>query len=153
MGSAVAIIGAVYSIYSGMQEKKASKAAAKEQEAMAARNAALSEAETREEAARMQQAKDEQMAKSRAKAAASGVQTGGSMDIFMGAQDDKLRGEIDWLKKSGSSRADLIRQGGAFAASQTRQQGSTALASGIAGAIGGLGSAYDSGKFDSWFGP
>lgn len=137
----ISVIAGIYGIYSGMKQEDQAKKAAAQQEELARKNAANIEAEAMEEKRRTQEVADREQAKNRAKAAASGVAGGGSMDIFMGAEEDRWQRQMDWTLKSGQSRAGIARQGGYMDASATRAQGEQAkwsmIGSGAKSAIGG----------------
>ena len=124
---AIAVVSGLYGVYSGIQQSKAASKAASKQEKLSRANAANIEAETREEARRVQKAGDEALAEGRAKAAASGTKGTGSQSVFLGAEEDELNREIDWLNTSGSNRADLATTAGKNAADVTREQGKNAL--------------------------
>jgi len=136
MGAPVAVAMMVaagaMSVYSGMRQQKAAKAAAKEQKSIAARNASRIMAESEEEARRAQLSADKDMAKSRAKAGATGVDVAGSsLDIFMGSQEDEWSSQIDWMGRSAGSRASITQAQGNLEAGITKDRGDAALWSGI----------------------
>ena len=146
IAAAASIISGAYGIYSGVQQKKSAEAASKEQKQMAQRNAARTEAETMEQKRRAEQEASEQMARTRAKAGASGIKPLGSMDIFMGSEEDKFNREIDWLVKSGASKASLEKASGYSQARQTKSAGESAMYSSLGSGLGKIGS----GASDWW---
>jgi hypothetical protein len=144
---AMSVVSGLMSIKQGMDAKKDAKAAAAEQERIARENAAFKEAETVEQARRMQEEEDSAAAKRRAMAASTGIATdqASSLDIFMGAQEDKFSKELDWLRKSGASQADIINKQGSLAANITRSQGEQAKWQGISSGIGSVASGVSTG--------
>lgn len=115
---ALAGVSAVQQVEAAGDAKRAARA-----------NARALEAETAEEARRLKKEQASQESKSRALAAASGG-GGQSQTSFMESQKKEHANELDWLKRSGSSRASSARAGGSLAAKQ-----------GYAGAVGTVASA------------
>lgn len=122
IGVAVSAASAGYSIYQ-------SKQAAEEAEDIADANAKREKMEAEEMAQRAEKdaAREESLA--RARAFASGV-GGESQEMYLDDLYASNRREIDWIRRSGSSRADLIKKEGRVAGKQHRRE---AVASGIAG--------------------
>ena len=148
VAAGLAIVSGISSIRQGKQAEKDARAAAADTERMARENAAMIEAEAMEEKRRASQENDERAAMARAKAAASGTSTeaGTSMDLFMGAQEEKFSKEMDWLMQSSKSRQKQAIQQGKYQAKSLRNQGRAAkydyYSSGITsigkGVIGGM---------------
>lgn len=163
VSAAVSIVGGIQQIRAGKEAAKDAKAAAAEQERIARENAAADEAETMEEKRRAQIEFDEESALRRARASGSGIDTDteSSMDIFMGAQEDKYNKEIDWMLQASKSRQRKILSEARYAAGVTRAQGKQAkysgYSSGLTGIIGGIGAgsnwwgSYQQGSVD-WLG-
>jgi len=113
--------------------------AGKDAEAMADYNASLIGAEGEEEAYRMSREQEATRASARARAAASGVTGGGSIQTYLDEMTKTQARELDWLGKSTKSQQVLTRLGGDLAKKKATAQ-----------AIGTLGSAAGMGY--SWFG-
>ncbi len=128
-------IGPLMSIFGGISAKGDADSAAKEQQMIAEQNAQNIAAETarQEEVSRGRFEEDD--ARNKALAAASGTTGEGSQAIFQGAQKDKFNKEIEWLARSSKSRQEIVRSGGRYAAQTTRNQGKQALWGGISGAM------------------
>ena len=146
--AAIAIIGAASSIIGGRAARKDAKRQAAETERLGRENAANIEAETMEQKRRAEEEASEQMAMNRARAAASGVESEeGSFDIFLGAEQDKFKSEIDWLVKSGMNQSRYAVSQAQSQANAIRSQGKAAAKQGMTGAITSLGTAYAGGAF------
>jgi len=136
-----------YASYKSQSEAAAGqKDAAREASRLAEMNAQMSERETTRNAENMQAAQEREQATNRAKAAASGISGGGSFDLVMDEQKRIHGEEQDWLKQSGASKADIIRQGGALAQSQGYAQADATRAGSWGTLIGGAQSIYGTGS-------
>ena len=140
---AISVISGVYGIYSGMQQSKEAGKAASEQEKRTRQQAALTEDQYREQASRDRKTADIALAENRARAAASGTEANGSMDIFNSAEKDRFNQEIDWLLKAGKSNVALGIDSGYAAADVTRSQGKAALGNALAGGFKQIGGGVD----------
>lgn len=112
------ILGTGYSIYSNIQ-------AANEAEDIAEANADRIAAETEEQARRLEKEKARELAMGRARAYASGFTGEGSSQLVLEDLERTRTEEIEWLKRSGASRANIALM-----------EGSTAKKQGYAQAIG-----------------
>ena len=132
---AIPFVSAIFSVIGGAKSKSGYDDAAREQEAMAEKDAQNIQAEAgrQEEVSKERFSEEESLNK--AKAAASGTTGEGSQAIFQGAQKDKFNKELDWLAKSADNRADIARRGGDYAATVSRNQGDQALWTGIGNAM------------------
>jgi len=148
----VTIASTAYGIHSSMEAADAQKAAAAESERLGIENAAAVEAETQEQARRTAAAQSSQQASARARAAASGVAEGGSMSTVTGEMAKEHTRQLDWLKTSGATRAEMTRQGAKASGDVGRAQASATRAGGIAGGIQGVGSIHKSGTKAGWWG-
>ena len=90
-------------------------------------------AETAEEARRMEMEQSREVGLAKAKAAASGTGMGGSQGMFISELESAREAELDWLKRSGTSRARAAAKEGVSSAI-------TGLGAGIASATGTLAS-------------
>lgn len=119
MGAVAPIIGAIAglagSAASALQQAKAGKQAKK----IAAQNAAMEAAQTREEEKRMRAEQARQQSLARARASASGV-GGQSTNIYMDALAKAGEEEIDWLKKVGASKYDKALTEGRIAKNEAQ---------------------------------
>ena len=137
-----AVIGAGTAAYSAKQQFDA----ADDAEKIAKKNAELSELETEEEARRLERSQERVSDLAKAKAAASGV-GGETVDLYLADIEDTQAEELNWLKRTGARRADILRDEGEIAKSQGR-----------AGAFGSIGegfsyapSIYSGGRKAKWW--
>lgn len=145
MASVVAGISAVagiVGILGAVTGKQGADQGAAQSEQLARENALMIEAEGREEERRATEENVSAQAEMRAKSAASGVTDEGSHQIYMTSEQEKFDKDIDWLRKSSTSRANLERKQGRAAARSMKSQGKAGLWGGIGSAVTGLGSAY-----------
>ena len=122
-GLVLSAAGTAYGVYSS--EKQAAEA-----EDIAEDNARRQSAEAEEMAQRAENEAAREESLSRARAAASGA-TGESMDLYQEDLAKTNQREIDWIRRSGASRADAIKQEGYAQASGYRSAG---IEQGIRGA-------------------
>lgn len=121
MAQAVPVLTLVLSAASAGYSIYSSEQAAKEAERMGNKNATSIEAETEEAARRA--AKDAERSEARARAAAATLGLEGeSVDLYLKDLANTNKEQIDWLKKSGQSRADIAREGGQAAATEAHMQ-------------------------------
>lgn len=153
----LAIAGSLLSFVGARkQEKELKKAAANQQAAavesknIANRNAARIEAETAEEVRREKRDAQQRRDLALVKAAASGGTLTGSTGLYLDEMKDNDVQFLDWLQKSGSSKADIARREGNYnfltgiaAASGTRAQASSAKYEGYGHLLSAGGSAWD----------
>lgn len=155
-----AAVGAGMQYKAGQDQKKAGERTArmqeeagKESQRIANQNAANTESETAEQVRRESIANKEADATRKLKVAGSGGTLSGSSKNFLDEQSQRQSDSIDWLKKSGKSRADIERAQGKYSsmtakanASATRGAlaGNTAKSlSGFADVASGLGNLYN----------
>lgn len=117
----IAIVGSILSFVGGMQQASQQKKAAAQQAAAAEesrrigdRNAARIEAETKEKARRESLAAKERQGLTRARQAASGGAASGSNVVYLDEMIETDEKNIDWLRKSGASQADIARREGNY---------------------------------------
>lgn len=154
----LSIVGTVFKFKGERDRGEAQEAAAEQQRAAAQeaerigmKNAAAQEAETAESVRRETVAASEAAADRKVRAAASGgALTGGSTGAFLDEQSSRDANYIDWLKKSGASRADIEREKaeyagmeGSIAADMTRQRAENTKLGSLGTLIGGAASIYD----------
>ena len=114
-GLILSAVGTGYGIYSSEQ-------AAKEAEGIAEDNARREAMEAEEMAQRAEKEAAREESLSRARAAASGV-GGESTDLYQEDLAKTNQREIDWIRRSGASRADITRREGQQTASSYRSAG------------------------------
>lgn len=139
-----AIIGAGTAAYSAYSQAEAAEDAKK----IGEQNAALARAETEEEARRLEKEQERTAGLARARAFASGVDPESmSTQLFLEDLETTQREELDWLRRSGYSRADIAEE-----------QGELARAKGMAGAYASAGDVfasapaiYESGQKAEWW--
>lgn len=107
IATALAGVGVVKQIEAGNKADKLADA-----------NAKLEERQTAEEARRLKSEQAKVEATTKARAAAGGVEVGGSQSMFLQDMKAEHSKELAWLKTSGASRAAATRQGGSNARSQ-----------------------------------
>lgn len=140
---ALTAAGTYQSFKSQSEAAAAQKDAARESARLAEINARNQERETQVEVANLSEAQAKAEAMNRAKAAASGVAVapGGSYALTLAEQKKYNTRELEWLKESGASRANIIRQQGQ-SSMRTGMAQADATKSGAYGSLwSGLGSA------------
>ena len=150
--AAASIVSGIFSLVSAFGAKDDAKSAARDQERISRENAMNIESEGREQERRARIEQTEAEAAQRARVGASGLKGSGSQATFMLGEEEKFMQEIDWLRKSTSSKAGYERSAGKLAADTTRRKGDAAFYSGLGGAAGDFGSGYSSYKSSgSWW--
>ena len=104
--------------------KKAAKKQARAETAFAKKEAENSEAETAESVRRAEEQASSAESTSRARAAGSGVASGGSVDIALDAMSEEHRRQIDWMAEAGASAARMALEGGVMRSDAARAQAS-----------------------------
>ena len=102
-----ALIGAGAQFYSSMQQAEA----AEEGERIAEKNAQRAELETEEQARRLKAQQEKNQSLARARAAASGA-GGESIDTYLEDMEDEDYRQLDWLRRSGYNRSQIMRDEG-----------------------------------------
>ena len=124
------------------------ESAGDEARALSERNAALIEAESREEGRRLKFQAEKEQSLARARAAASGITMAGSPGLYVSEMENVMQDELDWLRKSSESRQDITRRTGEYQRdiAQTRAEGAR-----IGGVQSLLGGAYGVGESYNWW--
>lgn len=78
--------------------------------------------------------------------AASGVQVSGSREISIEGVKKENRAQLEWLRKSGVQKADVIQRGGQLAASQLKSQAQMQTVQGFGQIAQGLYGNYNTGS-------
>ena len=130
MGTELAVAGMVISLASGVFQFASAQKAANEQEDIADQNAKREKEEAEELAQRAEDTAAREESLARARAAASGV-GGKSTNLYISDLTKRNQREIDWMRKSGKSKAKITQREGRAAASATRSQGAGSLFSSI----------------------
>lgn len=116
----VTILGTAYSVVKQEQ-------AADEAEDIAQANARREQLEAEEEAQRLADRTARESSLIKAIAAASGAE-GGSKEAYLREFEDQRSREINWIRKSGASRASITRaEGGVAKTTAYAQMGSTLI--------------------------
>lgn len=115
----VAAAGTAYTVYSTEQ-------AAAEQKKIARANAERIKRENEESLRRLKKQQEANMAEARARAAASGVTTEGTQKTYLDEMKDAFQSEVDWLRSSGASQAQITQSEGFLQADITRTKGISA---------------------------
>lgn len=132
-----AIASATIAAGAAAQQYRAGQKAAKSAKSIAAQNADRAKMESAEAARRLKGQQEANMSEARARAAASGIQGGGSQGQFLDTMESGYKKELDWLKKSGASAEAIELRKGELAAG-------SASSSAMAGAIGSISSGTQS---------
>ncbi len=103
----VAIAGAAYGAYSADKQGQQVRADRKE-------DAAAILAENQEQARRLKKQQDQTISLARARAGASGIQAGGTVDAYINEMKKNFDLERDWLKKSGVRGAAQQQRAGRY---------------------------------------
>lgn len=158
MGPAVPYIALAFTVggtvYSVAEQRKAARqqeGAAAEAEKIGRQNAAVIESETRESAKRQKLADDQTSGKARALAAASGVESTGSVGTFLSDLDTAQTESLNWLVKSGENRARIAQLTGEYTAAQGRAGASGTRAGAVSSTISGANSAFNIGDSQNWW--
>ncbi len=119
-GLAISVVG---SLFGASQASKAAKKA----ERLGALNADYIGEETAEQKRRLRFEQGKTTATAKTNIAASGFRSGArtqgaSHTAYMKSMKTQQQSELDWLTKSGESRAKIAREGGDMAASQMKAQ-------------------------------
>lgn len=130
MAQTVMAVAAVASLalagYSTVQQKKA----ADEAKELAAKNALYAKLEAEEEARRLEEETIRQSSLIQAIQGASGAE-GETQDVYLKEFESQRAKEIDWIRKSGVSRAGIATAQGAYAYAAGTGQASSTLAQGL----------------------
>lgn len=133
-----ALVGAGATVYSAYQKGQA----AEEAEKIAEKNAQRTELETEEAARRLERQQERNQSLAKARAAASGA-GGASVDTYLDDMEAEDERQLNWLKKSGASQAEIQRWEGRATAKAGR-------AGAIAGMIGGAADMFSAGTQFDW---
>jgi len=164
IGAIAGIVGAVASVASGVasivsQSKAAAEQAemqakmAEEAAALGAKNRALIEQETAEALRRTELAQRKQSSQAKALAAASGfVSDTGSFDLYMTELEQEQQAELEWIKRSGASKADISAQQTQYNVQQIKSQPTTRVEWGgaLGSIVGGIQQGVGVGQDQGW---
>lgn len=109
-----------------------------EARALAERNAALIEAESREEGRRLRFQAEKEQSLARARAAASGITMAGSPGLHLAEMEQVLGDELDWLRRSSESRQDIMRRTGGYQRDIAQARGMGARLGAVQSVLGGV---------------
>lgn len=126
MGATAAVVTAVVAVYSANESRKT----AKEQKKAARRNEDFIRKEAEEEARRLEKAQKMQLAEAEARVGATGLKMSGSQLDYVEEMKKEQNAQLDWLKKSGATRAEIAGIRGNIEASASRTRSLEQLASG-----------------------
>jgi hypothetical protein len=130
MSTVAGIIDIGHSYKSGKELEKASK----EQVKMADEQKKLDDMETAEELRRLELKQKETLAAAKASAGAGGGGTGGSTATFLNKMQSEFGAELDWLRETGATAAEIRHKGGLLEASLTKTKARGSYAEVFAGA-------------------
>lgn len=120
IGIGVALYGAYKQSEAGWQAREDARA-----------NAADIAAEGAESARRLKKEQDKVLAETKARAAASGIQAGGTLDVYLSEMRKNFELERAWVSKSTFSKAAAERRGGRYQQSIAQAGAWGTIASGI----------------------
>ncbi len=140
----LAIAGGI-KLLGGLFGARSSIRAGKDTKILAGMNANYIRQETYEQSRRLKFQQERTRGTVRANIAASGFRSGkktkgASFKAYESVLAREQKSELDWLYKSGKSRANIAIRGGDSQARQLRSQGTAQLFSGVAGAASTWGS-------------
>ena len=137
-------------VIGGVKQRKAEKAQSAEEYRLAQENIALEKAETEESIRRtgLSQRKTEGMAKTQV--AASGFAVGSSLDKYVESMKAEHASDIDWMRTSGASRAEIAERESAARLSASESASKGRFISNIGSSIGAFGGAATSYKQYGW---
>lgn len=144
----IGLFGSAVSFITQMSAAGDQKAIAAQQEELAIKNAANIEAEGREEARRLGLEQEQAEGLTRAKIAASGATAEGSTGSYMDNMAKEHEKEMDWLKKSTASQADIAKSSGSITAQTTLAKASATEMGAVTSVFGDVSSI---GKSAGWF--
>jgi len=151
VGAVISGVGSVMSYKSQSAAASAQKDAARDAQRLAEMNAVASERETAQEAENLARQQGKEQAINRARAAATGMAGGGSLDMVMDEQKNIHGKEMSWLQQSGKSRADILRRQGDTAYKTGMAQASSLRSQAKGSLIGGAGSFFGTANKEGWF--
>lgn len=127
------IAGAVFQTIGAMQSKSAAKRGARDQHALDLENIELEKKETGESIRRTEEVNAQTRGTAKAQIGASGFGSGSSLDSYLETIKQEQTSDIDWMRTSGASRADISGR-----EADARQRNTVAQANArFIGAIGG----------------
>jgi hypothetical protein len=162
----VAAAGLALKGISQAMEASEQRKAAKQQEEMAEQQRLLSEQNAQREAAenleqqrRMSAHQGQMESRSRAMAAASGLETSGfapsgssSIALALSEQQRENRQQLAWEQSAGASRVDIMRRGGELKAETAKQEAKSMKRKSTASFVGAAGSFLGAGSSGySWW--
>jgi len=133
IGTAIAVGG---SIAGGIKGRRDARDAADDVGAITAQNIKMLDEEEVETLRQMDYTYDQVVGESQAKIAASGVAMEGSPADYMAAMEDNYGQERAWTKKQYESQREATRLSGSAQQSALKNQGDSALLSGVSSAAG-----------------
>lgn len=107
MATGVAITGAVIGGAGAIKQKKAAKKTAAATEKLEQENIELEKAETAESIRRAEEANLKNLGMAKTQAGASGFGVGSSMDAYVKRLKATQEADVEWMKTSGASRAEI----------------------------------------------
>lgn len=139
------IFAAGVTIVGQMEASKRADEAAADEKALSIEEAAAIEAETAESVRRAKDKAAKVEGESRARAAGSGAEISGSIDISLDSMSEEHTRQIDWMGKAGASRARMALMGGEMRAKAQSARADTLTANMWGTAAGGVSSTYTAG--------
>ena len=122
--------------FTGETQRDAGKDAKK----LGKKNAEYIRQETSEQVRRLELAQEQVIAKTKGAQAGSGIELGGgTVDTYIAEMKNNFAKELDWLKKSGKSRAAIAKEGGNVANAQAQAAGWGTAAQSISMLVGWYG--------------
>jgi len=139
------IFSTVVAIDSQNKARQAANQRARDEKEMARQDAANIEAETEESVRRAKDQAAKAEGESRARAAGSGLDLTGTMDIGLNSMSEEHVRQIDWMAKAGASKARMAVLGGGMRSKAASSQADQFQAQMWGSAAKGVSSVYTAG--------
>lgn len=134
----MAYVAAAVTVMMSMKSASDQKQAGKRAEGIERMNAAKALAESQEAARRLKLDQDKVTAETKARAAASGVTGGGTVETYLSEMQKNFKSELDWVNKSGASAANINLRRGEYQRQIANANAWGTMASGISSGLSGL---------------
>lgn len=138
------IAGAVFQTIGAIQAKSANKRSAIEQLALDRENIELGKKETAESIRRTEEVNAQTVGFAKTQIGASGFGSGSSMDSYLQTIQQEQSSDVDWMRTSGASRADIAGREAEARKRNTIAQGNAAFIGSIGGALGSIAGGFGS---------
>jgi len=142
MATGALIAGGVAKGVGSRKEKKASKSAAKSQEALDAENRRLYQLEVDESVRRTEDVNEQTESLAMTQIGASGFSVGSSMDAYLETIQATHAGDVDWMRTSGASNVAIQEREASARKRNSDAQANASFIKGVGGAISSTAGAW-----------